>query len=64
MSNRVAARVAAWRRILDSVAEMRAALDHRVWREDPADRLVEADFQTWCELSHALADFLEARRSA
>jgi hypothetical protein len=43
---------------------MRAALDHRIWREDPEDTHLEADVQTWCELAQALTDFLKARRSA
>lgn len=57
-------RTDAWRRILEAVDEMRDALDHRVWREDPDDTLLEADCQTWCELARALGDFLRARRSA
>ena len=60
----VAARAAAWRRVLDAVGEMRDALDHRIWREDPDDTQLEADVRTWCELSRALADFLKARRAA
>jgi len=58
------ARLLAWCRILDSVAEMREALDYRIWREDPNDTQLKADIQTWCELSRALADFLEAQRAA
>jgi hypothetical protein len=58
------ARMVAWRRILDAVAEQRQALDHRIWLEDPDDVLLEADTRTWCELAVALADFLDARRSA
>ena len=40
---------------LDAVAEMREGLYHR--REDHADIFLDADIQTWCELSQALADF-------
>jgi hypothetical protein len=58
------ARFLAWCRVLDAVAEMRAALDYRVWSADPDDTLLEADMQTWCELARALADFLRARRTA
>ena len=57
-------RLAAWCRVLDAVGEMRAALDHQIWREDPDDCLLEADVQCWCELARALADFLSARRMA
>jgi hypothetical protein len=58
------ARLVAWSRILEAVAEQREALDHRIWREDPDDTHLEADCQTWCELTRALADFLQARRAA
>ncbi len=58
------ARARAWLRILDAVGEMRDALDHRIWLEDPEDNFLEADCRTWCELAKALADFLAARRSA
>ncbi|MBM3545276.1 MAG: hypothetical protein FJX44_12430 [Alphaproteobacteria bacterium] len=58
------ARARAWCRILDAVAEMRDALDHRIWREDPDDTLLEADVQTWVELARALAGFLRTRRAA
>jgi hypothetical protein len=51
----------AWCRILDVVAEQREALEHRIWREDPADTHLEADIQTWCELSRSLTDFVKAR---
>jgi hypothetical protein len=57
-------RIHAWCRILDAVGEMRTALDHRIWRQDPADTLLAADCQTWCELAGALAEFLRARRTA
>ena len=57
-------RLLAWCRIIDAVVEMRAGLDHRIWREDVDDTHLEADCQTWCELTRALADFLEARRAA
>lgn len=58
------ARVVAWAPVLDAVAEQRDALQHRIWRGDPDDTLLEADCQTFCELSNALADFLQARRAA
>ena len=54
-------RALAWCRILEAVAEQRKALDHRIWREDPDDVLLEADVQTWCELARGLTDFLKAR---
>lgn len=57
-------RMLAWRRILEAVAEQRAALDYRIWRENPDDTHLKADCQTWCELARALADFLRARRAA
>ena len=56
------ARARAWFRIVAAVGEMRGALDYRIWREDPADTHLEADCQTWCELTHGLTDFLKARR--
>jgi hypothetical protein len=52
-----------WCRILDAVAEMRESLDHRIWREDPDDSSLEADFRAWIELTRGLADFLEASRA-
>jgi hypothetical protein len=58
------ARLVAWTRVLDAVAEQRESLDHRIWREDAEDTLLEVDCQTWCELTSALADFLGARRPA
>ena len=57
-------RLEAWRQILESVAEMRGALEFRIWREDPDDRHLESDVQAWLDLARALADFLRARRSA
>jgi len=57
-------RTIAWCRIIDSAAEMREALDYRIWREDPNDRFLQADCQAWCELTKALADFLGVRRAA
>ena len=54
----------AWRRILDAVAEMRDALEYRIWRGDPDDTHLHADCQTWAEFARALADFLKSRRSA
>jgi hypothetical protein len=57
-------RLVAWGRILEAVAEQREALDYRIGREDPNDTHIDADCQTWCRLTRALADFLEARRSA
>jgi hypothetical protein len=57
-------RLLAWCRILDSVAEMREELDHRIWRGDFNDTHLEADCRTWCELTQALADFLKTRRAA
>ena len=62
MARAANARLVAWTRVLDAVAEMRDSLDHRIWREDTEDTLLEADCQTWCELTRALADFLAARR--
>jgi hypothetical protein len=64
MARAATARLVAWSRILDAVAEMREALDHRIWREDADDTHLEADCHTWRELAQALADFLGARRSA
>jgi ribosomal protein L39E len=57
-------RLPAWCRILDAIAEMRDALDHRLWREDIGDTQLKTDVQTWCELTQALADFLDVRRAA
>jgi hypothetical protein len=62
MARPAVARLRAWCRVLDAMAEMRGSLDHRIWREDPEDTLLEADVQTWCELTRALGDFLRARR--
>ena len=33
----------AWLRVIDAVAEMREALEHRIWREDAGDTHLEAD---------------------
>jgi hypothetical protein len=60
----VRARAHAWRRIIDAVAEQKAALQHRIDREGIDDTMLAADCQTWCELSRALADFLKTRRAA
>jgi hypothetical protein len=57
-------RAGAWRRVLDAVAEMRDALDYRIYREDPDDTFLEADCRAWCELAQSLADFLRSRRAA
>ena len=57
-------RMSAWCRILDAVAEQRAALDARIYREDIDDKHLGADVHSWCELTRALADFLQMRRSA
>jgi hypothetical protein len=61
---RARARLHAWCRVLDTVAEMRSALDQRIWREDPEDALLDADIQRWGELARALADFLKVRGAA
>jgi hypothetical protein len=58
------ARLRAWLRILDALAEMRLALEHRIWREDPDDTVLENDCQCWCELADAIADHLSLRRSS
>jgi hypothetical protein len=57
-------RLAAWCRILDAVAEQREALDRRIDHQDPSDTHIDADCQTWGGLAEALADFLDARKSA
>lgn len=59
---RAQARMLAWCRVLDAISEQRDALQQRIWREDPDDRMLDADVQTWCELAASLAAFLEARR--
>jgi hypothetical protein len=51
----------AWTRVIDVLAEMREALEHRIWREDATDTLLEHDCQTFGELSRALADYLQSR---
>ena len=51
----------AWLRVLDAVAEMREALDHRIHRADINDTLLAADVQTWCDLVRALTDYLKGR---
>jgi hypothetical protein len=58
------ARARAWSRILEAVLEQREALDHRIHLAKPDDTYLEADVQTWSELSRGLTDFLKARRSA
>jgi hypothetical protein len=50
--------------VLEGVADQREALEHRIWCEDPEDVFLEADIQTWRELTRALVAFLEARRTA
>ena len=57
-------RRSAWLRILEAVAEMRSALEHRIWRADPDDTHLEADCKAWVELALSLGDFLKSRRSA
>jgi hypothetical protein len=57
-------RMRAWARILDAVADMREALSYRISQASPDDLFLKADCQTWCELTQALADFLEVRRTA
>ena len=57
-------RLRAWCRILDAVAEQRAALASRIYRADIDDKQLGADFQVWCELTRGLADFLQTRRTA
>jgi hypothetical protein len=52
----------AWLRVLEAVAEMREALDFRIWQATPDDTHLEADCRAWLELAQALADFLASRR--
>jgi hypothetical protein len=54
----------AWCRVLNAIAEQREALDFRIWCARPDDTDLDADVQIWCELSAALADFLDARVAA
>ena len=58
------ARMHAWLSILEAVAEQRDGLQHRIWREDPEDKSLEADCRNLCALIGALGDFLQARRTA
>ena len=39
----------AWLRVVNAVAEMREALEYRIWRGDPDDTHLHADCQTWAE---------------
>jgi hypothetical protein len=57
------ARFHAWCRILEAVAEMRAALDYRLYSEDPDDVGLEVDIRNWCDLTQALAGLLKAGRT-
>ena len=45
------ARACAWCRVLDAVADMRDALDHRVYLESPSDTFLEADVRAFTELA-------------
>jgi hypothetical protein len=54
----------AWTRVIEALAEQRASLEHRIWREDPEDIDIDDDVRIWGDLARALADFLEARRVA
>lgn len=56
--------MSAWCRILDAIAEQRAALASPIYREDVDDKQIDADVPVFCELARALADFLQTRRSA
>jgi hypothetical protein len=58
------ARARAWLRIVETVAEMREALDCRIWCEDAEDTHLEHDCRAFCELMRGLTDFLKARRPA
>jgi hypothetical protein len=60
---RATARMTACRRVLEALADQREALEHRLWREDPDDTLLEGDVQTFGELARAIAAFLEIRRA-
>lgn len=57
------ARVRAWTRVLDAVADMREALDQRIWQADPDDTTLAADVRTWCMLGRALGDYLRVAAS-
>ena len=57
-------RMIAWQRVLDAVAEMRAAIDHRIWAENPDDVSLEHDCRNFCELALALSNYLKAKRAA
>jgi hypothetical protein len=61
---RARARLLAWCRVIEAVTEMRDALQYRIYREGIEDMFLEADVQTWRDLTRALAAFLEARRTA
>jgi hypothetical protein len=54
----------AWCRVLAAVADQREVLDFRIWVAEANDTHLEADVQIWCDLTGALADFLEAGRAA
>ena len=41
----------AWLRVLDAVAEMREALEHRIWRADPDDTHLKPIAKAWAELA-------------
>jgi hypothetical protein len=56
--------LSSWCQVIDAVAEQRQALDFRIRCAEPDDTHLEADVQTWWELSRALADFLVARSAA
>ena len=61
-SIRARARLRAWCRILDTLAEQREALQLRIWREYPGEIHLAAECQAWCELARSLTNLLRARR--
>ncbi len=60
----VRARFIAWSRVLDELAAQREALDFRICYADPGDECLPDDCRSWCRLTSALADFLDARRAS
>jgi hypothetical protein len=59
MSN---ARLRAWLRIISAMAEMREALDYRIFLENSDELSLEEDVRSWCRLAAALTDLLTIGR--
>jgi hypothetical protein len=54
-------RMEEWRRVIEAVAEQRAALEYRIWAEDPDDLVLHDDVRIWGELTSAVAGLPQSK---